>query len=89
MYKVWYAAHNVAGGGTRISGDALAHITSSDKGVLLCYQDKTELIKKAMCDKGVFRSGVIPGNPICPICEKAWKELPNSPWKKWTGNSAT
>jgi hypothetical protein len=81
--RVFYPAHNVSGGGLRVSHDASGHILLH--GVLLCGQPIAEVIKKAMADKGTVRSGVIPGNPMCRKCELLWKENTASGWKKWIG----
>jgi hypothetical protein len=82
--KIWYPAastHN----GAKVEPSALAHILWH--GVFLCRTPMSYALRDAKVKKGVIRSGVIPGNPMCQKCQDAYKSNPEFPYQKWVGKS--
>lgn len=58
------------------------HIVYVDKNTALCGKTIDE-IKEG--NDGTNSRQTRADGPLCQGCQEAWKNLPNSPWKKWTG----
>jgi hypothetical protein len=78
--KVWYSA-TTSHGITKVSPDAIGHILWH--GIFMCRKSMSTEVRNSKADKGILRSGVIPGNPMCEECQKAYKANPELPYFKW------
>jgi hypothetical protein len=79
--KIRYPAKRGGGGSVIISNLSVGHILW--KGGLLCAQNQDDLLKKAVADVWVTRSGVIPGNLMCDRCQEVYKSNGEFPYRKW------
>lgn len=59
----------------------VGHLSLND--TLLCGQTQEEIEKELGADGHETVVRRYPGVPICPDCQKRWKELPGSPWQRW------
>jgi hypothetical protein len=79
--KVWYPAKNLAAGETKVLDTEECHILW--KGIFLCRKPLFVAIQEARADKGVTRSGAIPGSNMCHVCQEMYKANPEFPYRRW------
>lgn len=59
------------------------HMMRDDTNMALCGVTKEDL----EADGVISRDARIQNAPLCHDCQEKWKNLPNSPWKKWAGSN--